>query len=754
MLSLNGTWKALTDKENLGEADGFYEIDFDDSDWKPIKVPGHWQEEGFPEYQGILWYRHKFQIPDELKQFFKIIRLRFAGVFYYCKIWLNEEYVGDHEGYFDTFDFNITGLLDKENTLAVKVVCDEEKDRSSKRQITGVFSDWDASDPLFNPGGIWNDVSLVETGPTYIKNLEIKSEIIDETSAKLYFRLEMMTETKGEKKFQLEIQPKNFQGSEIKEEFYEKFEKEQIEVEREIELEDAQFWWTWDHGYPSLYSFKISIFDGEKLSDEKIQTIGLREFKREIKNRIWEFYLNRKRIYIRGSNYAPSSHRVAYITRENIEEDIDLVVEANLNMLRVHAHVDRIEFHEICAEKGVLIWQDFPLQWGYNMKIKETAKDQIKNMARHLQNYPSQGIYCCHNEPFLGMSPKPILFMIIALLISYGLGWLVGFYTGILQNAVFWGVFILATFLFGLIPTSIFVYNKNKDILDKELMEALQEIDDSVPIIKNSGVMGLIRKGTDLHTYEGWYFGKGYRDAYCYTKFPWRRMVPFITEYGAQAFPNLENFKKIIKNGELWPPQWELLKKNHRCQPMFFAVWFNLGDYDNISDFIVATQDYQAELLKFYNELWRINRYKLNGGAIMFLFNDCFPGITWSIVDYWKTPKKAYYATQLSFEPVYVMVDWPKKHYKPNKTLKTNLYGVNDLHEKIQNAKVQWELLNDQETSVSSGDLICTLEEDAIQILSEIEYQFPLDAQGVYKLNLTLTFEETTIQNSYSLNIS
>ncbi|NVM56078.1 MAG: glycoside hydrolase family 2, partial [Candidatus Helarchaeota archaeon] len=60
MINLNGTWKAKPDNEDIGEEEGYYEIDFDDSDWIPIKVPGHWQEEGFPDHQGILWYRYKF----------------------------------------------------------------------------------------------------------------------------------------------------------------------------------------------------------------------------------------------------------------------------------------------------------------------------------------------------------------------------------------------------------------------------------------------------------------------------------------------------------------------------------------------------------------------------------------------------------------------------------------------------------------------------------------------------------------------
>jgi len=751
VFNLNGTWKAKPDNEDLGEKEGYHELDFADNDWTPIKVPGHWQAEGFPDHSGILWYRYKFEIPDDLMQFLKVIRLQFKGVFYFCKVWLNGAYLGEHEGYFDPFDFRVNGILEKQNVLCVKVECYTETDRSSKRQITGVFSDWDASDPLFNPGGIWGDVALLETGPTYLRYLELKSEILDENTARLFLRLEVMSEQEGERKALLTIKPKNFEGAELKTEFYMKLKKGENEIQKEMTIQDAHLWWTWDQGDPSLYILKIVTFEEETVSHEYEQIFGVREFERVINNRSWEFYLNKKRIYIRGTNYAPCDHRIAYVTRENYERDVELLVEGNFNMIRVHAHVDRPDLHELCAAGGILIWQDFALQWGYDMKIEASAKTQIKRMVRQVQNYPSQAIYCCHNEP-MGIGLKLIIYTAIALLGTYAIGWLANTYLGFGGSALFWGLFILISFVLGL-PVTMFFYNKNKNVLDKHLVEAVLEVDDSLPVIQNSGMMGVWRKGTDLHTYEGWYWGKSYRDAYCYTRFPLNRMCCFITEYGAQSFPALENLKKVFKPEDLDPINWDLLHKKHRCQPMNFARWFDLGKYKTTADFIEATQTYQADLLKFFNELWRINRYNPNGGTIMFAFNDCFPGITWSIVDYWRTPKKGYYATKLSFEPVYIMADWPKHHYKSNHEYRTKIYLVNDLHELIENTQSQWEILNNQKQSLASGTFKATLQPDSIQTLGEIHFQIPANAQGEYQLNLTLQFEETTIKNEYCLKI-
>ena len=52
--------KALTD-----ESDQWQVADVDDSTWKQIKVPGHWEWQGFKGMDGVGWYRHHFNLPAE-----------------------------------------------------------------------------------------------------------------------------------------------------------------------------------------------------------------------------------------------------------------------------------------------------------------------------------------------------------------------------------------------------------------------------------------------------------------------------------------------------------------------------------------------------------------------------------------------------------------------------------------------------------------------------------------------------------------
>src|SRR3712207_3364479 len=47
-----------------------------------------------------------------------MISLRFGGVYYSARVWLNGVLLGEHEGYFAPFEFDVTGILaDGENEL-------------------------------------------------------------------------------------------------------------------------------------------------------------------------------------------------------------------------------------------------------------------------------------------------------------------------------------------------------------------------------------------------------------------------------------------------------------------------------------------------------------------------------------------------------------------------------------------------------------------------------------------------------------
>jgi len=126
----------MQDVHDLGETLGLYREDFDFaqcahllSDFEPLPRLGALQVLLSDQLyygralryfnQAPWWYRCQFDAGETAGC---VALLRFLAVDYYCKVYLNGALVGEHEGYFEPFELDVTGLLrEKDNRLFVKV---------------------------------------------------------------------------------------------------------------------------------------------------------------------------------------------------------------------------------------------------------------------------------------------------------------------------------------------------------------------------------------------------------------------------------------------------------------------------------------------------------------------------------------------------------------------------------------------------------------------------------------------------------
>jgi beta-glucuronidase len=167
-LSLSGAWRFAIDPDTSGQARGWAEPEFDDSTWMAVTVPHTWNV--MPDhysYDGIAWYRRSFMLPAIARH--GHLRLRFEAVFYVARIWLNGIYLGEHEGGYTPFEFDVSGLAkpDRENVLAVQV----DNRRATNRLPATVEPDW--SFDWWNYGGIVRDVSLRISSCAFVAHQQI-----------------------------------------------------------------------------------------------------------------------------------------------------------------------------------------------------------------------------------------------------------------------------------------------------------------------------------------------------------------------------------------------------------------------------------------------------------------------------------------------------------------------------------------------------------------------------------------------------
>jgi len=618
ILSLNGLWE--------------YRLE-DEEKYRNIQVPSNWYLQGL-NHSGKVYYQKKFKISTQKDKDYYLV---FKGVDYFCEVKLNGRIIGEHEGYFQEFSFPITDILkDGENLLEVEVDSPCESVDiwpNQKHLIKGIFNHHDTRpgswDPEYgqdrNTGGIWSDVLIKETGKIHIdKNIKVSPLLLKDDRARLDIDISLSNiDSPQEIEIKLEISGIGFnENFEIKKKIFLSSGKNHIHLVKTINK--PKLWTTWDRGKPYLYNLKCILLNSKRnILDESSVRFGIREIKIEDK---WNWYLNGEQFFPRGTNFIPTQWLSDYDSKM-IVEDIRLLKKANVNAVRVHAHINRQEFYDVCDKAGILVWQDFPLQWSYEEtdEFAQNAIGQIEDMIDQFYNHPSICVWCCHNEP-----------------------------------------------------------STNRHTLDP-LLYLAAKAKDSTRYID-------IASDFAYHPYPGWYHSH-------YFEFYSLPGAPFINEFGAQALPNVETMREMMKEDELWPPQWSVWAyHDFQYDPTFNVAKIEMGN--SIEDFIKNSQEYQSKLLKYAIENYRKNKYSEVTGIFQFMFVDNWNAITWSVVDYFRRPKNGYAVLKTVYQPVLIGMDLDREKVGLDMLRATGFPGiwvVNDTLNLYENLRAKIILLRGRE---------------------------------------------------------
>ncbi len=77
-IDLSKSWRFSSDKKNIGISEGWYKIDFDDSQWDILDAGIRWENQGYPKLDSLAWYRKTVDIPSAWKG--KDVWIKFGGV--------------------------------------------------------------------------------------------------------------------------------------------------------------------------------------------------------------------------------------------------------------------------------------------------------------------------------------------------------------------------------------------------------------------------------------------------------------------------------------------------------------------------------------------------------------------------------------------------------------------------------------------------------------------------------------------------
>lgn len=354
------------------------------------------------------WVYLKSFLPDSNTS--KRTRLVFDGIDYACEVFLNGKWLGDHEGAFEPFSFDITDrvIYGQENQLVVVVKSAPMGEcqwgyTSKVNHLKPRFAyGWDWCTRLV-PLGIWKDVYLVYDNGCSIEELYVQTKVdyrssAAEITAKLTIGHCDRTCIAG-------ISLTHPDGkTEIKE-----IEVEGREAEVSFTVADARLWYPNGLGEQPLYLVSAHIPGGDPLS----RRIGLRHIEWQRTQGAGEDalsyqpYINGLRVYLQGYNWTPlrqlygRTHTAAYAKR------VKLLKLSGANYIRIWGGglLEREELYNLCDENGILIMQELfqssatgnnhpPRDENYIDMICRAAKSAILQKRHH----PSLISWCGGNE--------------------------------------------------------------------------------------------------------------------------------------------------------------------------------------------------------------------------------------------------------------------------------------------------------------------------------------------------------------------
>ena len=397
--SLNGEWSYIVDPMNNGlpessffggfpknkiQITGMELIEYNFETASKIQIPGAWNaiDERLFFYRGPVWLYKKFNYSPKKEA---LTHLYIEGSNFTTKIFLNGSIVGEFEGGYVPFNFNISKYL-KEGENILLVQTDNTLNESS---VPTQKTDW------WPWGGIVGDVYVVETPKQFIQNAYL--QLNPDDFSEVLFKLKMNKESSGHI-IKLEIPELQFMA-EYKTNSFGAI-SENIKINPQL----------WSPLSPKLYEVKISS-EAETISDK----IGFRS----IQTKGQKIYLNNSEIQFKGiaMHSEPIGIPGPAFSKEHFQKLLLTAKDLNINFIRAAHYPYTRHLAKIADQLGLMLWEEVPVYWNIDWDNSNTlniAKNQIKRLVQRDQNRASVVVWSVANETPLSSSRMKFLKALLA----------------------------------------------------------------------------------------------------------------------------------------------------------------------------------------------------------------------------------------------------------------------------------------------------------------------------------------------------
>lgn len=608
-------------------------------------------------------YKTEFEITgSQLRQ--AHVELEFEGLDTYATVFVNGEQVITADNMFRSWTADIQELVKVgKNKLEVRFISPinynkeavenyphqlpsgnetvELKVSPFTRKAAYQFG-WDWG-PRFVTSGIWKEVNLTTWNKARLLDAFVQTDSIVDDKAYLTYEFSIEASRDEVNSYSLLVNGKEHQIT---------LEEGENIIQFQETIKNPKLWWPNGMGEANLQTLKVNLLKNGNQLDELSQPYGIRtvELINEPDSIGTSFYfkVNGKPVFMKGANYIPQDVFLPRVTNAQYSKLIAQVKEANMNMLRVWGGgiYEKEIFYNLCDQNGILVWQDFMFAgslYPNDSAFLDNVKQEVRENVLRLRKHPSIALWCGNNE----------------IEVAWGnWGW---------QKQ------------YGYSPAdSIEIWANYRYMFQSLMPDIVSELNPTVDYVSTSPLSNWGTPENFNHSsmhYWGVWHGRE----------PFERFKTnvgrFMVEYGFQSFPSMETIRRFAADSSfsLASATMRNRQKSYIGNGLITTHinnWFSSPA--SFADFVEKSQQTQAIGMQMAIQAHRLQSPHCMG-TLFWQLNDCWPGPSWSVIDYYGNEKIAYETVKQNFKPLIAVLNSAKNEIEIISDLEESFDGKIEL---------------------------------------------------------------------------
>ncbi|MDC0459440.1 glycoside hydrolase family 2 protein [Crocinitomicaceae bacterium] len=595
-------------------------------------------------------YQCSFELsPDEFER--QHHELKFEGLDTYASVYVNDSLVLQSSNMHRSYSVDVKEyLIEGSNTLRILLESPIKKglelydaldyaipvsanDQAETGEVPGgkrvnVFTrkaayhyGWDWG-PRLVTSGIWRPITLLSWDDFRISELLLTQQLNGDVAA-VMAQIEIESSIENANAIlELQLDGEALSSSKLR------LHKGKQEFKLPIKIDRPELWWPNGLGKQHLYNIEVKIQRKEVKSTVN-QYIGIRNIELVADSTLSQpnfyFKVNGAPTFAKGVNYIPQDLFLPRVSAKDYERILQAAANANMNMIRVWGGgvYEDDRFYELCDSLGLMVWQDFmfacamyPGDAGFLENVKQEAIDNVKRLSHH----PSMALWCGNNEVLAAWKRW---------------GWE---QTAIEEQSPeiaqkIWQHY--DTLFHHILPEVVAAHHRGIDYWASSPSAA-----EGIPEEYTHG---------DTHYWGVWWGKEPFENFNT-------KISSFMSEYGFQSFPEYSSFLRFAEKQDR--DMYSEVMKSHQRSSIGNAT---IEEYLKRShrkpigfeELLYMSQLLQADGIQTAIEAHRRNKAKCMG-SLYWQLNDCWPGASWSSIDYYGKWKALHYKVKDAFAPVIV----------------------------------------------------------------------------------------------------